>query len=95
MDFAPSAGITVDSSIVSYSASAIGWFEGVRQRASTAADNKEALAARTAEALSNDTGVNVDNELALLLDLEHAYQASARVLNTVNQMLDSLLEAVR
>ncbi|CAM5463263.1 flagellar hook-associated protein 1 FlgK [Aquamicrobium terrae] len=95
MDFAPSAGITVTSSVTSYSANAIGWFEGVRQRAQVAADNKEALAARTAEALSNDTGVNVDNELALLLDLEHAYQASARVLNTVNQMLDSLLEAVR
>ncbi len=95
MDFAPSAGITVDSSIVSYSASAIGWFEGVRQRASTAADNKEALAARTAEALSNETGVNVDTELSLLLDLEHTYQASARILNSVNQMLDSLLEAVR
>lgn len=95
MDFAPSAGIAISSSVSSYSANSIGWFEGVRQRATTAADNKEALAARSAEALSNDTGVNVDTELSLLLDLEHTYQASARIMSSVNQMLDSLLEAVR
>ncbi|MGB3831328.1 MAG: flagellar hook-associated protein FlgK [Mesorhizobium sp.] len=95
MSFAPSAGIEVNSSVTTYSANAIGWFEGVRQRAATAAETKEALATRTAEALSNETGVNVDTELSLLLDLEHTYQASARILSSVNQMLDSLLEAVR
>ena len=94
MAFAPSAGIAVNSSVTSYSANAIGWLEAVRQRASTAADNKEALATRTAEALSNATGVNVDAELSLLLDLEHTYQASARILNSVGKMLDTLLEAV-
>ena len=94
MAFAPSAGIAVNSSVTSYSANAIGWLEAVRQRASTAADNKEALATRTAEALSNATGVNVDAQLSLLLDLEHTYQASARILNSVGKMLDTLLEAV-
>ncbi len=33
-----------------------------------------------AEALSNDTGVNVDTEMSLLLDLEHSYEASARLI---------------
>lgn len=95
MAFSPAAGITSTSSVTSYSANAIGWFEAVRQQASLAADSKEALAARTAEALSNQTGVNVDTEMSLMLDLEHTYQASARILNTVNQMLDALLQAVR
>lgn len=94
MAFDAAAGITASSSVTGYSANAIGWFEGVRQQASTAADAKEALATRTAEALSNETGVNVDTEMSLLLDLEHTYQASARILNSVNQMLDSLLDAV-
>lgn len=93
MAFSPAAGITSTSSVTSYSASAIGWFESIRQQASTAADSKEALATRTAEALSNQTGVNVDTEMSLMLDLEHTYQASARILNTVNQMLDALLQA--
>lgn len=93
MSFSPLAGVAANSSVTTYSANAIGWFEGIRQQASAAADTKEALATRTAEALSNETGVNIDTEMSLLLDLEHTYQASARILNTVNQMLDALLQA--
>lgn len=95
MTFDPAAGITAISSLSGYAANSIGWFEGVRQQATTAADTKEALVTRTAEALSNETGVNIDTEMSLLLDLEHAYQASARLLNTVNQMFATLLEATR
>jgi flagellar hook-associated protein 1 FlgK len=94
MTFDPAAGITASVGVTGYAANSIGWFEGVRQQASTAADAKEALANRTAEALSNATGVNVDTEMSLLLDLEHTYQASARILTSVNQMLDALMAAV-
>ncbi|WP_296742795.1 flagellar hook-associated protein FlgK [Mesorhizobium sp.] len=94
MAFDTSAGITVTSGVSDYAANAIGWFEGVRQQASTNADAKQALAQRTAEALSNDTGVNVDQEMSLMLDLEHTYQASARMMKTVSDMLDALLSAV-
>lgn len=94
MAFDSSAGITVNSGVSDYAANAIGWFEGVRQQASTNADSKQALAARTAEALSNDTGVNVDQEMSLLLDLEHTYQASAHMMKTVSDMLDALMSAV-
>ena len=67
----------------------------MRKDASSAAEAKEALAARTEEALSNDTGVNVDMEMSLLLDLEHTYEASARLIKAVDDMLSSLLMAVR
>ncbi|MER8673705.1 flagellar hook-associated protein FlgK [Mesorhizobium sp. M0037] len=94
MPFDAAAGITVMTSVSDYAANAIGWFEGQRQQASSNADAKEALASRTAEALSNDTGVNVDQEMSLLLDLEHTYQASARMMKTVDDMLSALLDAV-
>ncbi|MBZ9813761.1 flagellar hook-associated protein FlgK [Mesorhizobium sp. CA7] len=94
MAFDASAGIAVSSGVSDYAANAIGWFEGVRQQAATNADSKQALAARTAEALSNDTGVNVDQEMSLLLDLEHTYQASAHMMKTVSDMLDALMSAV-
>ena len=67
----------------------------MRKEASTAAETKEALAARTAEALSNETGVNVDTEMSLLLDLEHSYEASSRLIKAVDDMLAALLAAVR
>ena len=93
--FDPGAAIGTTHSVMSFSTNAIGWFEGVRKDASTAAEAKEALATRTAEALSNATGVNVDAEMSLLLDLEHTYEASARLIRAVDEMLASLLAAVR
>lgn len=94
MTFDPAAGVSATSSVSDYAANSIGWFEGVRQQASTASDAKEALASRSAEALSNATGVNVDQEMSLLLDLEHTYQASARMMKTVDDMMTALLNAV-
>jgi flagellar hook-associated protein 1 FlgK len=92
--FDPVAGIATNSSVSSYSSSAVGWFEALRQQASRSAESNEALATRTAEALSNETGVNVDAEMSLLLDLEHSYEASARLIKAVDDMLATLLAAV-
>ena len=94
MTFDSSAGISATSSVSDYAANSIGWFQGVRQQASTAADAKEALAARSADALSNATGVNIDQEMSLMLDLEHSYQASARMMKTVDDMMTALMNAV-
>ena len=79
---------------IHFGANAIGWIEGLRQQSSNAEMGASAMMVRTAEALSNETGVNVDTEMALLLDLEHAYEASARIISTVDQMMASLLELV-
>lgn len=94
MTFDPAAGISATSSVSDYAANSIGWLQSMRQQASTAADAKEALAQRSSEALSNATGVNVDQEMSLMLDLEHTYQASARMMKTVDDMLTALLNAV-
>ena len=94
MTFDPAAGISATSSVSDYAANSIGWLQGMRQQASTAADAQEALAQRSSEALSNATGVNVDQEMSLMLDLEHTYQASARMMKTVDDMMTALLNAV-
>lgn len=95
MAFDPATGVTLNSSLSTFTTNSIGWFEGMRQQAFAATESKQALAVRTGEALSNETGVNVDIEMSLLLDLEHAYQASARLIKAVDDMLQSLLAAVR
>ena len=94
MTFDPAAGFDATMSVSDYSTEAISWFEGIRQDASRSADGKNALMARTSQALSNSTGVNIDDEMALLLDLEHSYQASARMMRTVDDMLNTLMSAV-
>lgn len=45
--------------------------------------------------LMNDSAVNIDEELGILIQVQTAYTASARVITAVNQLFDDLLEAVR
>jgi flagellar hook-associated protein 1 len=89
------SGIAGPMSVNALGAAVIGWFEAARQAATEGAATTEALQVRTAEALSNAAGVNVDVEMSLLLDLEHAYEASARLVKAVDDMLAALLAMVR
>jgi len=41
------------------------------------------------------TGVNLDEEMALLISIQTAYNASARTVNVVQQMLDELMNTIR
>jgi len=56
---------------------------------------------RTVEATSIETqrqaisGVNVDEELISMIKFQRAYEASAKIITTTNQMLDSLLGLIR
>lgn len=95
MAFDPAASIQASISVTGYSAESISWFESIRQESSRAAESKSALLSRTQESLSNATGVNIDEEMTLMLDLEHTYQASARLMRTIDDMLGSLLDAIR
>lgn len=94
MVFDAAAGISSSSSLIGYSASSLGWLEGKRQKANSEFTYNGTVASQADFALSNATGVDIDTEMALLLDLEHSYQASSRVLTTVSAMLDDLLNAV-
>jgi flagellar hook-associated protein 1 len=41
---------------------------------------------------NSQSGVNIDEEMAHLLSLQNAYAANARVMSTVKQMFDSLMQ---
>jgi flagellar hook-associated protein 1 FlgK len=102
MDFDPATGTTVgfdattgiDSnvSIMEYATNSLGWLEQYRSNATTAAENTSAALSRSDEAYSNETGVNLDEELTLLLDIEQSYKAATKILNAVDEMLKSLLD---
>lgn len=92
--FDPAAGIQGTLSLVAYTGESVSWFESIRYDASRASETKTALMMHTSEALSNATGINIDEELSLLLNLEHTYEASARLLRVIDDMLMSLLNAV-
>lgn len=91
--FSVAAGVDTSASILSFSTASIGWVEQLRSAASTASDDKAALLSRTQGALQNVTAVSLDEELAMLLDLEQSYKASAKLVAAVDEMMTALLQA--
>ena len=91
--FASSGGALTSGSLTLYAASSTGWIEGQRQTASTESEQKTAFLDRATQALSGATGVSLDTEMSKMLDLERAYQGSAKIISVVDTMLQSLLQA--
>jgi flagellar hook-associated protein 1 FlgK len=91
----PLAGLSAGQSLSDYAQSSIGWIEGVRSTAIRTADTKTALGQRLETALSNAVGVNLDEELSALVEFEQSYQASSRILNAVDTMMDALFAVAR
>jgi flagellar hook-associated protein 1 FlgK len=84
----PSSG-----SVIDYAKHSVSWMEALRQSATAEADYRSTVAQRATSSLSQGTGVNLDEEMTNLLDLERIFQASSRLINTVDEMLSTLLQA--
>ena len=91
--FNASSGGAATGSLASYAASSVSWLETQRQSVTNQSTYNTALVSSTTTALSNATGVNLDDQMSIMLDVEHAYQASAQLMNTVNTMYSTLLQA--
>jgi flagellar hook-associated protein 1 FlgK len=61
---------------------------------SAAADAGDAQTALTAN-LQAKTGVSMDNQLSLMVQLQNAYGANAKIVSTIQQMYTALLNAVQ
>ena len=93
--FDSAAGLSTSASLMEFSAESIGWLELNRSDAQSSAESREAARFRSIEALSNITGVSLDEEMSMLLELEQSYKASARLIAAVDEMLQALLAAAR
>jgi flagellar hook-associated protein 1 FlgK len=89
----PAAGAGNDKSLLDFSAASISSLEAKRQSVTETNTYNGVLASRASDAISNVSGVNIDNEMAAMLDLEHSYQASAKILSTIDNMFNELLQA--
>lgn len=87
-------GLGGTTSLKQYAALSASWVGAKRQDAHVMLDAATATRSRAANSLAQVTGVNIDQEMATLLDLEKSYQASSKVLATVNAMLGTLFEAI-
>lgn len=91
--FDPAAQLTGTATLGGYGASSASWLQETRKSARDDGDYAETLLQRSTEALSKETGVNIDEEMTSLLELERSYQASTRLITTIDNMMQSLLAA--
>ncbi len=92
--FDPAAGLGASASLSDYANASVSWLQGQNQQASNQASYQQALASQASSALSSATGVNLDQELNNMLNVENSYQTTAKLLTTANDMFQALLNGV-
>jgi flagellar hook-associated protein 1 len=93
--FDPSSGLPTSTNLKSYASLSAGWIEQRRAENANRLISADASLQRVTEAFNKKSGVNIDEEMATLLNLEKSYQASAKIISTVDQMLSTLMQIVR
>lgn len=93
--FDPATGLKTQGTLSSFAADSASWLAGAHKTAASDADYQSIVLDRANTSLSNATGVNLDQEVTSMLDIERSYQASAKILGVINQMLDQLMTSVR
>lgn len=93
-DFDAVTKLDTSTTIADFATGSVGWLEQLISESANANENKSAQLTRVSEALSNTTGVSLDEEMSLMLDLEQSYKASTKIVQAVDEMLQSLLAIV-
>ncbi|VIO80411.1 flagellar hook-associated protein FlgK [Bradyrhizobium ivorense] len=92
--FDPAAGGKPSGGVIDFASSSASWIETQRKSADDGMQYQNTLLDRSNAALSNVNGVNMDDEMSLMLQVERTYSASSKLISTVDDMLNSLLAAV-
>jgi flagellar hook-associated protein 1 FlgK len=93
--FDPAALAKPDANLIDFAGSSVSWLESQRKTASEQSTYSQTLLERSAEALSNVNGVNMEDEMSFMLQVERTFSASSKLIATVDAMLKELLAAVR
>lgn len=93
--FDPAALAKPNATLIDFAGSSVSWLESQRKSAGDESTYSQTLLERSAEALSNVNGVNMDDEMSFMLQVERTFSATSKVIATVDEMLRQLLAAVR
>ena len=92
MSFDPSAGPDTSDSVTGFAASSVSWLEANYQNADNQSTYQTTLASQASQAFSSDTGVNLDDQMSQMLDLENSYQASSKLISTIDNVFNVLFQ---
>ena len=99
LNYSPQAGIgTTAAPFSAPIGSYIGQMMSQQGDAATAAANlkqgQDVVVSTLQQRFNDSSSVNIDEEMSKLLSLQTAYSANARVMTTINAMLDDLMKAI-
>ena len=92
----PSAGGIASGAytFASYSAAAISTVATASANVSSTQTYQQTLTTTLQSQFSSTSGVNLDQEMSSLIDYQNSYQASARVISVMDQMLTTLIDII-
>jgi flagellar hook-associated protein 1 FlgK len=90
----PAAGLASSASVLDLAAQSVGWVGAERQAAGGDHDLAAAILERAEARLAKAIGISIDDEMTELIELERTYQASSRLIATVDSMFAALLSAI-
>ncbi|NRY60078.1 flagellar hook-associated protein FlgK [Clostridium beijerinckii] len=84
-------GSTVDS----YYKTIINNIATTTQEASKQVDNQETVLSNLENQKASVSGVSLDEEMTNLIQFQHAYQANAKMISTINELLDVVINGLK
>ena len=92
--FSAAGGLTTSATLGEYAAASVSWLEAERSSVASQSSNQSTLLSTATTALSNATGVNINDQMSQMLDLENSYAASAKLLTSIDAMFTDLAAAI-
>lgn len=89
-NFVASAGLGSSMSVTGYAQASIGWLAAQQQQNDNTTSFQNAVLTQTQQAYSGETGVNIDAQMTKMLALENSYQASAKMMTTIQDLYKTL-----
>lgn len=93
--FDPAAGLNTNTSLTAFASASDGWLSAQKQQAHSADTYQSAMLSQSTQALSNAVGVNLDSQMAKMLELENSYQATAKLISSIDALYTALFNAIR
>lgn len=93
--FDAAAKLSSGGSLATYSSASAGWLQEARKVADNSYEYQSTLQQRSFESFTRITGVNLDEELSLMLELERSFQTSSKLISVIDNMFNALITAIR
>jgi flagellar hook-associated protein 1 FlgK len=90
-----STALPTDTDFASYATEMVSYQVNQRSNATSQLESATSLRDQLKTKLSDQSGVNLDTEVSLLIQLQRSYSSSAQVVSTNRQMFNDLISIVR